>query len=606
MSLDPAVSRRTPFKAESMLRLILSCLTCLLIFPSGASYAQFTSTDEPIRAENGMVVSAQSDASRAGTEILQKGGNAIDAAVATGFALAVTYPSAGNVGGGGFMVIRFEDGTTTSFDYRETAPAAAHRDMYLDADGEAIDSLSRTGHLASGVPGSVAGLLAAHEAYGRLPREAVLNPAIRLAEDGYVLSRRQAAQFNGFRNRFLEFPGTAKHFTRDDGQPYAEGEIFRQPELAAVLRRIAMYGRDGFYKGETADLIVQEMQRGGGIITHEDLASYEAVEREPLRSTYRDYAVISMAPPSSGGVALAQLLNAVEPFEPASMGYHSSELIHLMGEAMRRVYADRAEWLGDPDFYDMPLGRLIDKSYMQNRMSDFSPDHVSPSSELTHGDPLAHESMETTHYSVVDRWGNAVSTTTTINGSYGSYVVVEDAGFFLNNEMDDFSAKPGTPNMFGLVGAEANAIEPGKRMLSSMTPTILEDPDGRLSMVIGTPGGATIITTVFQVIMNVIDHGMDIKQAVSASRFHHQWLPDELRYERFALQQDVVENLEARGWNVVERRGTWGRADGILVSYDRVIEEGEDSGLETIRSRSEGRIYLGGADPRGEDVAVGY
>lgn len=553
-----------------------------------------------------MVVSAQVDASEAGLEILKHGGNAIDAAVATGFALAVTYPAAGNIGGGGFMVIRFDDGSTTSFDYRETAPAAAHRDMYLDESGEAVDSLSRLGHLASGVPGSVAGLLAAHDTYGRLPLQAVLNPAIRLAEDGYVLSRRQAAQFNGFRDRFLRFPGTARHFTTEDGSDYSEGERFRQPELAQVLRRIAEQGKDGFYRGETADLIVGEMQRGGGIITHEDLAGYEAVERETLIASYRDHRLISMAPPSSGGIAIAQLLNAVEPHDPGELGYHSSSLVHLMGEAMRRVYADRAEWLGDPDYYDVPVAELIDKTYMRNRMADFTPDRATPSAELEHGDPLAYEPMETTHYSVVDRWGNAVSTTTTINGSYGSYVVVDGGGFFLNNEMDDFSAKPGTPNMFGLVGAEANAIEPGKRMLSSMTPTILDDPQGRLHMVIGTPGGATIITTVFQVIMNVIDHGMDIKQAVSASRFHHQWLPDELRFERFSLQPDVVQNLEARGWNVVERRGTWGRADGIVVSYDEQIEEGETSGLETIRSATSGRIYLGGADPRGEDVAVGY
>lgn len=562
--------------------------------------------ESPARGEKGMVVSAQIDASRAGLEVLQKGGNAIDAAVATGFALAVTYPVAGNIGGGGFMVIRLEDGTTTSFDYREKAPMAAHRDMFLDDDGEPIDRLSRRGHLASGVPGSVAGMLAAHSTYGRLPLQAVLNPAIRLAADGFPLSERQAAQFNSFRKRFLEFEGTARHFTRGDGEPFQEGEVFRQPELADVLRRIVRHGADGFYRGETADLIVAEMQRGGGIISHADLEAYEAVERAPVISTYRDHRVISMAPPSSGGVALAQLLNAVEPYDPGSLGYHSSALVHLMGEAMRRVYADRAEWLGDPDYFDVPVEALVEKAYMEERMQAFRPDAADSSVAVTHGDPLASESMETTHYSVVDQWGNAVSTTTTINGSYGSYVVVDGGGFFLNNEMDDFSVKPGTPNMFGLIGAEANAIAPEKRMLSSMTPTIVEDPSGRLFMVIGTPGGSTIITTVFQVIMNVIDHGMDIQQAVSAPRFHHQWLPDELRFERFALARDVVDNLESRGWNVVARRDTWGRADGILVRYDAEADEGEPSGLETIRTRLSGRMYFGGADPRGEDVALGY
>lgn len=588
-----------------------SPLLFLLIFAlagaTSAACAPSGFSGDPTRGENGMVVSAHVEASRAGVEVLKKGGNAVDAAVATGFALAVTYPVAGNVGGGGFMVVRFDDGRTTSFDYREKAPMAAHRDMYLDEDGEPIDAMSRRGHLASGVPGSVAGLLKAHASYGRLPLQAVMNPAIRLADDGFVLSRRHAEQFNAYYDRFSRYPGTARHFTKGGPENrYEEGEVFRQPELADVLRRILRHGRDGFYRGETADLIVAEMERGGGLITHADLEAYEAVEREPVRSSYREYGIISMAPPSSGGVALAQLLNAVEPHDPESMGYHSSALVHLMGEAMRRVYADRAQWLGDPDFFDVPVEALVEKSYMEERMADFNPDQADSSEAVEHGDPYAYESTETTHYSVVDKWGNAVSTTTTINGAYGSHVVVEGAGFFLNNEMDDFSVKPGSPNMFGLVGAEANAIVPGKRMLSSMTPTIVEDPNGRLFMVIGTPGGSTIITTVFQVVMNVIDHGMDMQQAVSAPRFHHQWLPDELRYERFALQRDVTDNLQVRGWNVVERRGAWGRADGVLVQYSAESETGEPSGLETVRSRQQGRVYFGGADPRGEDAAVGY
>lgn len=566
-------------------------LAILTIWASGCTrtVVRTTAVPGPVTAHNGMVVSAEVEASQAGVEILQKGGNAVDAAVATGFALAVVHPTAGNVGGGGFMVIRFNDGRSTSFDYREKAPAAASRDMYLDENGEVIEDLSLRGHLASGVPGSPAGLLLAHERYGRLPLDVVMAPAIRLAADGYRISRGKAASFNRNYERFSQYPGTRKYFTK--GSPelqYKAGELFVQKDLADVLRRIRDRGRDGFYRGKTAELIVAEMERGGGIITLDDLASYEAVEREPLQSTYRDHRIISMGPPSSGGVALAQLLNAVEPYDIREMGYNASATVHLMGEAMRRVYADRAEWLGDPDYYDVPVEALIDKEYMQRRMATFDPNRADSSVQITYGDPLAYESTETTHYSVVDREGNAVSVTTTINGSYGSYVVVDGAGFFLNNEMDDFSAKPGVPNMFGLVGSEANAIEPGKRMLSSMTPTILEDPEGRLFMVIGSPGGGRIITIVYQAILNVIDHGMNIQQAVNAGRVHHQWLPDVLEYEPRALARDVQDNLLARGWNL-RSAGTWGRADGIVVRY-----------------LPDGVLLEGGADPRGEDVAVGY
>ncbi len=548
-----------------------------------------TSVPGPVTAQNGMVVSAESEASQAGVEILQKGGNAVDAAVATGFALAVVHPAAGNVGGGGFMVIRFDDGRTTTFDYREKAPAAASRDMYLDENGEVVEGLSRRGYLASGVPGSPAGLLLAHQRYGSLSLDDVMAPAIRLAAKGYRLSRADARSFNRNYSGFSRYPGTKKYFTK--GSPdlqYEEGELFVQKDLADVLRRIRDRGRDGFYRGRTAELIAAEMERGGGLITLEDLANYEAVEREPVESTYRDYRIISMRPPSSGGVAVAQLLNAVEPYDLGEMGYNSSATVHLMGEAMRRVYADRAEWLGDPDHFDVPVEALIGKDYMHRRMTSFDPQRADSSSDVTYGDPLAYESTETTHYSVVDREGNAVSVTTTINGSYGSDVVVDGAGFFLNNEMDDFAAKPGVPNMFGLLGSEANAIQPGKRMLSSMTPTILEDPEGRLFMVIGSPGGGRIITIVYQVIMNVIDHGMNIQQAVNAGRVHHQWLPDVLEYEPLALQRDVQENLLDRGWEL-EVDGPWGRADGIVVQY-----------------LPDGVLLEGGADPRGEDIAVGY
>lgn len=544
----------------------------------------------PVESRDGMVVSAKAEASRAGIEILEKGGNAIDAAVATGFALAVVHPAAGNVGGGGFMVLRFADGPTTAFDYREKAPAAATRTMYQDSTGEVNSRLSRQGYLASGVPGSPAGLVLAHQRYGSLPLDEVMAPAIRLADEGFRLSRRDAAGFNRRYNTWSGYEGTRKYFTK--GSPdrrYQEGELFVQKDLADVLRRIRDHGHDGFYRGRTAELIAAEMERGGGLITVDDLAAYEAVEREPVTGTYRGHRVISMSPPSSGGVALLQLLNAVESHDLRGLGYQSSSTIHLMAEAMRRVYADRAEWLGDPDYFDVPVEALTEKAYMRERMSDFNPYRADTSEMVTHGTPFAmsSESTETTHYSIVDAQGNAVAVTTTINGSYGSDVVVDGAGFFLNNEMDDFSVKPGEPNMYGLLGSEANAIEPGKRMLSSMTPTILEDPQGRLFMVIGSPGGARIITIVFQTILNVVDHGMDIQQAVSARRVHHQWLPDELEAERLALPADVRRNLEQRGWTI-DDEGSWGRADGIIVQYDE-----------------RGRLLQGGADPRGEDVAMG-
>ncbi len=561
----------------------------------------------PVPADSGMVVSAKREASEAGIRMLKMGGNAVDAAVATGFALAVVYPVAGNIGGGGFMVIRLADGTRTTIDYREKAPLKAHRDMYLDEQGNPQPRLSQLGPLAVGVPGSVAGMLYALEHYGSLPREVVLQPAIELAEEGFILSEQQAARLNRFCERFMKFPSTRKYFTKGDcSTPFQAGERFVQKDLARVLREIARKGADGFYRGWVAERIVQEMQRGGGLITHRDLESYEPEERPPVEGTYRGYRIISMGPPSSGGVALIQLLNAVEPYPMNEMGLHSSQTIHLMGEAMRRVYADRAQWLGDPDFFNVPVRGLISKAYMRERMADFNPYQATPSREISHGNPLPYESTQTTHYSVVDAAGNAVSTTTTINGAYGSLVVVDGAGFFLNNEMDDFSIKPGFPNMYGLVGSEANAIAPGKRMLSSMTPTIVEDPQGRLFMVIGTPGGSTIITTVFQCILNVVDYGMNIQEAINTPRVHHQWLPDTLFYEPRGLPEDVVRNLRLRGWHVVERRSYSGRADGIVVRYREAMEKTDPSGLATLRVVRMGRRYYGGADPRGEDTAVGY
>jgi gamma-glutamyltranspeptidase / glutathione hydrolase len=543
---------------------------------------------DPVRAEHGMVVSASKFASEAGVEILKRGGNAVDAAVATGFALAVTYPSAGNLGGGGFMVIRLADGRTTTIDFREKAPLEALRDMYIDSTGAFRPDWSQRGYLAPGVPGSPAGLLLAHERYGRLPLADVMAPVIRLASEGFALSEGVTRGLNGLRSSFLEYPSTTKYFTTADSLLYEIGDTLRQSDLAAVLMRIRDEGWEGFYRGRTADLIVAEMERGDGLISHTDLEAYQAVERPPVTGTYRGHRIISMGPPSSGGIGLIQLLNAVEPYDIREMGYNSSETIHLMGESMRRVYADRAHWLGDADFFPVPVSELIDKNYMRRQMANFQPFQVDSSASVTYGDPYARESMETTHYSVVDVEGNAVAVTTTLNGSYGSHVVVDGAGFFLNNEMDDFSARPDEPNLYGLLGGEANAIQPGKRMLSSMTPTIVEDPEGRLMLVIGTPGGSTIITTVFQVVVNVVDHWMNIQEAVSAPRIHHQWMPDELRFEDLGLARDVVRNLETRGWEVRET-STWGAADGITVQYG-----------------NDGRVYYGGADPRGEDVAVGY
>ena len=581
----------------------LAPLLVAALLAASACRAQRSPAPAPVRAERGMVVSAERNASVAGVEAMRAGGNAVDAAVATGFALAVTFPVAGNIGGGGFMVVRFPDGTATTLDYREKAPAAARRDMYQDTTGGIRPDLSRRGHLASGVPGAVAGLLQAHQTWGRLPLSDVLAPAIRLTE-GYPLSAAEADLMNAFAGRFAEFPGTARYFTQPAG--YQAGETFRQPALAATLRRIRDRGRAGFYEGETADFIVAEMERGGGLITHEDLKAYRAVERRPLVGEYRGHRVISMPPPSSGGVALIQMLDSVEPFDLGAMGFNSSAYVHLLGEAMRRAFADRAELLGDPDFGLVPAAGLTDPAYTARRMATFDPDRASTSTAVGAGRPAPRESAETTHYSVVDEDGLAVSVTTTLNGGFGSLVVVDGAGFFLNNEMDDFTSAPGVPNMFGLVQGEANAIEPGKRMLSSMTPTIVEDPEGRLMLVVGSPGGPRIITAVFETILNVIDHGMDVQEAVAAPRVHHQWLPDALYAERGALAADVVVNLEARGWDVDESDGYWSRVDAVRVRYGGADQTVDPSGLEAVEAARADRLLLGGADPRGEDAAVGY
>jgi gamma-glutamyltranspeptidase/glutathione hydrolase len=490
------------------------------------------------------VVSGHPLASQVGNDILEKGGNAVDAAVAVQFALAVVYPRAGNLGGGGFLVYRGNDGSTDALDYREKAPAAASRDMYLDSLANPVDGLSTKGHLAAGVPGTVAGLAAAHERYGKLPWEDLVQPAIELAENGFPVSATEADRLNGFQEAFLAFNTKECPFVKELWQT---GDLLIQADLAASLKRIKAKKAAGFYQGETANLIVKEMQSGNGMITAEDLANYEPSWRQAITGNYDDYKIISMPPSSSGGVALLQMLGMVESAPLNEYGFHSTAATHLMVEAERRAYADRSEYLGDSDFYPVPLDSLIDENYLHYRMDDFQPDSASISDHLAAGNFVnMKESFETTHTSIVDAEGNAVSLTTTLNSNFGCKVVVDGAGFFLNNEMDDFSIKPGTPNQFGLLGAEANAIQPGKRMLSSMTPTIIEK-DGQLFMVLGAPGGSTIITAVFQVFINVAEFGMPLDSAVFAPRFHHQWLPDQIWVEPTALGEEVKSELSAMG-----------------------------------------------------------
>lgn len=537
--------------------------------------------------KNGVVVSASQLASEVGVEIMESGGNAIDAAVATGFALAVTFPQAGNIGGGGFLVAHLANGRNITIDFRETAPSAAHRDMFLDENDEVIKDMSLRSHRAVGVPGSVAGLLTAwrHYGSGNVSLKQLLKASISLAKNGFPISERFAQSLNNSQNLFQKDDGASEVFIRSDRKHWQTNDLLIQKDLAKTLQRIAKYDLDGFYSGKTAELIVKEMKEGNGLITLKDLDSYSPKLRAPIIGTYKNYKIISMGPPSSGGILLVQMLNMLESFVLDTLDFDSADYIHLLTEIERRAYADRAEHIGDSDYWAVPIEMLTSKNYARERIQNIPMRKATQSTEVFAGEPSAYESRETTHYSVIDKDGNAVSVTTTLNAGFGAGILVEGAGFLLNNEMDDFSAKPGSPNVFGLVGNKANAISPNKRPLSSMTPTIVLKND-KPFIIIGSPGGSTIITTVLQVVLNIIEHEMDIYEAVAAPRVHSQWLPDVIITEPDAISNSVRKELESRGHKIIPYKGGYiGSANGILINEDR---------------------YYGAPDPRNENSAVGY
>ena len=573
MSISTSVKK----SFQSALILVLT-----VVLSSGCVQGQLTNTSGG-EYRNGMVVCAYPDAAQVGLTILKKGGNAVDAAVAVQFALAVTLPEAGNIGGGGFMVYRAADGQTNTLDFREKAPNLATTNMYLDSAGNVVPDMSLYTHKASGIPGSVDGMVTAHKKYGKLSWTELLQPAIDLARNGFKITAKLADDLNRNQTVFKKMNPGKSYLQKDT--PWKAGDLLVQEDLAQTLELIRDKGRDGFYGGKVADELIAEMKTGdGGLITKADLTNYHSVWRNPIIGNYRGYKIITMPPPSSGGIALMQLLKSVEKYPLRRWGYNQDSTVQLMVEAERRVYADRSKYLGDPDFYKVPVDSLLNPAYIDSRMKTMNWNAATPSASVLPGTFVGYESDQTTHYSIVDRDGNAVAITTTLNDSFGSKIFVAGAGFLLNNEMDDFSEKPGVPNMYGLIGGKANSIQPGKRMLSAMTPTIIEK-DGKLFMIVGTPGGSTIITSVFQTILNVIDFNQDMQQAVTSKRFHSQWRPDDVEIEAGALDTVTRQKLEKKGYKIVDRKPI-GRVDAIL--------------------KTKWGYYEGGADPRGDDTKLGW